>query len=200
MRIITYLIKKYSALYHHVLIKLSIIKANLFYVTRVSQRRLEKKKSHGVNLIILAYHSIKKDKVKYKGLQVKASTFESQIKFLNKHFQILPLDEALVYLNKSPNKALNKLVITFDDGYKDNFETAYPILQKHNIPATIFITANPVETQNLIWTNKLRLFIESANSNILRLSEDEILKISSNRRKRKALDYLRKKAEGNGQR
>ena len=43
------------------------------------------------------------------------------------------------------------MVITFDDGYKDNFEIAYPLLKKYGFTATIFITVNYIGTDHIFW-------------------------------------------------
>jgi len=58
-------------------------------------------------------------------------------------------------------KKFNKLVaITFDDGYKDLFENAYPILRASNIPFTLFLTTSTIESERLLWQHKYYYLIE----------------------------------------
>jgi len=63
-------------------------------------------------------------------------------------------------------------VITFDDGYKDNYLYAYPILKKYHIPATIFLTTGHIGTGKLFWWDKVSYIIQHAN--VERLSLDEL--------------------------
>tara|TARA_A100000164_G_C21811685_1_gene725833 strand:- start:146 stop:1087 length:942 start_codon:yes stop_codon:yes gene_type:complete len=60
--------------------------------------------------------------------------------------QFVSLDK---YLNSNNKK--NYISITFDDGYLDNLNIAYPILKKLNIPFTIYVTTNFINNQNLPW-------------------------------------------------
>lgn len=77
---------------------------------------------------ILTYHSVNPDHP----WSIKPDKFEEQIKFLTSNYSIAPLKKFFNF-----NK--NSFVITFDDGYEDNFNFALPILKKYNCPATFFI-------------------------------------------------------------
>lgn len=85
------------------------------------------------DVIILAYHSIN---LGHK-FSVAPEEFEKQIKYISENFEVISLDR--IGLGTTLKK---KLIITFDDGYEDNFLYAFPILKKYNITATIFITSN----------------------------------------------------------
>src|SRR3989344_9483177 len=73
-------------------------------------------------------------------LCVSPENFREQIKFLKENFRIVPLVQ-LVQEVRSKKLKNKTLTITFDDGYADNLHNALPVLQEHNIPATIFLTA-----------------------------------------------------------
>lgn len=94
---------------------------------------------------ILMYHSINPNTKPENRVTVTPDTFERQMRFLKKHhYNVLPL-ESLVGLIKYKKKIPAKtVVITFDDGYKDNFVYAFPILKKYNLPATISIIVKEV--------------------------------------------------------
>lgn len=87
---------------------------------------------------ILCYHRIVDKPVRYTNLQ--PAEFAKQMDYLEEHdFNVVPLDvivDAMQYGTKLPQ---NTVALTFDDGYKDNYTVAYPILKKHNFPATLFI-------------------------------------------------------------
>ena len=118
---------------------------------------------------ILAYHSVVNDKqYDNNGFQPNASfkikrrDFESQIKFLKKNYEILPLN-VLIDLLKKKDDVTGKIAITFDDGYRDNYEHAYPILREHEVPATIYLLASIFNNDNiLLWWLQLEETISSA--------------------------------------
>lgn len=87
-------------------------------------------------LVILMYHSVG-DNGEF--FTVKPEEFARQMHHLHeRHFSVLDLEDAveLMQKNKLPKKPV---VITFDDGYADNYTDALPILKKYNFPATIFV-------------------------------------------------------------
>lgn len=88
----------------------------------------------GVRLVI--YHSLKK---KY------LDKFEQQIQYLANNYNVISMNLFIDSLKKGKVSPKNAIVITFDDGYKDNFFLAAPVLKKYNLPAVFFITPQFVE-------------------------------------------------------
>jgi peptidoglycan/xylan/chitin deacetylase (PgdA/CDA1 family) len=96
-------------------------------------------------LPILMYHSVNGVVPKGNVLTVSTDTFEKQMAFLKKnHYRVLPLDSAAEYVSKKKKVSSRAVVLTFDDGYEDNFTRAFPILKKYNFPATIFVIVSEV--------------------------------------------------------
>lgn len=92
---------------------------------------------------VLMYHMINehlpKNKSKFNRLRVKPNEFEKQLLWLKKNgFTSFTLSE-LVNLETIPEKSV---VLTFDDGYEDNYTEAFPLLKKYNFKATIYIVLN----------------------------------------------------------
>ena len=88
---------------------------------------------------ILLYHSINNDK---SNLSLSLDDFEKQLKFLNKNgFQTISFDG----IDKNKKK---QIIITFDDGYKDTYQFALPILKKYNFKATCFLVSNLIGKKN----------------------------------------------------
>lgn len=88
---------------------------------------------------ILMYHRVT-DLAAYDQLTVTPSQFDQQLRYLKRHHRVISLAEAVKEL-QSGRVTSAGVVITFDDGYRDNLEHALPLLQKHQLPATIFVTA-----------------------------------------------------------
>lgn len=91
---------------------------------------------------ILMYHSIDEYEDITK-LSLCPEGFSRQMDFLYRHrYNVISLED-MVNLIKTKRKMPPRTVtITFDDGYKNNFECAYPILKKYNFPATVFVITN----------------------------------------------------------
>lgn len=103
---------------------------------------------------ILMYHRIINLDIDPWGLAVSAENFDEQLTVLKKSYNIISLEELV---NKKNNNELESgsVAITFDDGYRDNYTTAYPILKRHQVPATFFISSAYIENQNEFWPDKL---------------------------------------------
>lgn len=87
---------------------------------------------------ILMYHRVENSS-NYDQLTVSPEVFDRQMNYLSKNYNVVSLDSAIKALYRDKNN-LNNVVITFDDGYRDNLENALPILNKYQLSATIFVT------------------------------------------------------------
>lgn len=85
------------------------------------------------------------------GLEVTPDYLENTIHFLRKNnYEIVSLTRATQILNEDQeNKKF--AVFTFDDGYVDNYLYAYPILKKHKVPFTIYITTHFPDGKAVLW-------------------------------------------------
>jgi len=99
---------------------------------------------------ILMYHKVNPDpRTGGLGLRVPPEKFEEQMKYLTDHgYQTISLSEAANYIRKGGELPLRPVVLTFDDGYLDNYQYAFPVLKKYSFTATIFVVANCVGKEN----------------------------------------------------
>ena len=104
---------------------------------------------------VLGYHSIIENRTPLSEAELDINKFEKQIKFLKKAgFKSLTLDEMECYMNKECKIGKKSVLITFDDGYLDNYKLAFPILKKYNFHAVIFLIGSRVENGNKTYFNK----------------------------------------------
>jgi peptidoglycan/xylan/chitin deacetylase (PgdA/CDA1 family) len=89
---------------------------------------------------------------------VAPDAFDRHVEFMARWFQIVGIDDFIGYANgdKAPK---NPLLITFDDGYRDNHDVALPILLKHGARATFFIATKYIEERRLFWWDKISLLV-----------------------------------------
>jgi peptidoglycan/xylan/chitin deacetylase (PgdA/CDA1 family) len=145
--------------------------------------------------LILCYHRIGTGGIPlYSELSPKL--FEAQIHFLRKHYRIISLAEVRRGLEE-PARTGPAVAITFDDGYRGVYTHAFPILQKYNIPATVFLIADSVESGQVAWYDRvfLALQVMPAGHFEIQLDHARIFRLSSRRSRLYAaleiMSYLR---------
>jgi len=111
------------------------------------------------HLFILLYHKVSPQARPLFGTAVAPIVFEKQVRFLRRHYEIVDL-QAFSY--PRPDTSKDYVAITFDDGYKDNFLHAFPILNRLDIPATIFLATDFIDTCRLLWHDKLAWILYNA--------------------------------------
>lgn len=90
------------------------------------------------------------------GMYVTPDTFETHLKFLTAHFHVLSLAEALArWQHGTWEDGVRYCVITFDDGWLDNYQYAYPLLRAHRTPAAIFLPTEFIGTNKWLWWDRL---------------------------------------------
>ncbi len=107
--------------------------------------------------IVLMYHGVC-DNTACQGdwLQLPVAVFEEQMEYLANHCDVVSLMDAINDTPTRRNHRGPKVVITFDDGYYNNYEYAYPILKRLNLPATIFLVTDFINTDRLFWYDRLQ--------------------------------------------
>ena len=133
--------------------------AGFLYHSRVIDMLPNSRSGHR---FILAYHRVLSGNSEdlsfvQPGMFVTGDTFEMHIRHLLAHYDVVPLDD-LITRNEG-----NACAITFDDGWRDNYLNAYPILRAHRVPATIFLATNLVGTTRWPWPDRICFYIHRAS-------------------------------------
>jgi len=111
-------------------------------------------------LVVLLYHRVTSLERDPQLLAVQPDNFYRQIEYLRKNYNILSIEE-FTYLKKG-NRGFtkNSLILTFDDGYADNYLEALPVLEYFNCQAIFFITTSNTNTKKELWWDELeRVFL-----------------------------------------
>lgn len=124
--------------------RLRILLAACFYYSGLVKLALKWQQRGSRCLIILNYHRATGEKLR------------AQFLYLRRHYRLMPLEEALneLYTTASVRCGRDRrvpLVLTFDDGYLDNYICAWPLAQKLQIPITIFLIPGYSESGHCFW-------------------------------------------------
>lgn len=111
-------------------------------------RRMRRRNAAGVT--ILMYHKIlprhSASRYPLRNLVVDTDTFDGQMAWLADHFEVLPVQDAMARLEvgraESGRTKRPVACVTFDDGYRDNFDHAAPILESHGLRGTFFVATD----------------------------------------------------------
>ena len=94
-------------------------------------------------------------------------------------------------LEPRPDKLV---VLTFDDGFRDNYETAFPLLKTYGMPAAVFIATQPLTEGISLWPYRLRFLVKKSRTRRLELKfgdgDNPCFDLSSDRRRRRAVDSI----------
>jgi peptidoglycan/xylan/chitin deacetylase (PgdA/CDA1 family) len=95
------------------------------------------------------------------GMYVKPEIFETHLRFLKKHFNIISLSDLSCNSKRNSGRSNGSplCILTFDDGWHDFYEHAHPILKTYQIPATVFLQTDFIGSPKMFWTDRLLYFL-----------------------------------------
>ena len=116
--------------------------------------------------VILMYHRVLThgDIEEYiqPGMYVTGETFEMQMRYLAAQYRVIALDQLVTALRERSTLVNNSCVITFDDGWRDTYTTAFPILRNYQLPATVFLVSDYVGTNGWFWPDRVAYLIATS--------------------------------------
>jgi peptidoglycan/xylan/chitin deacetylase (PgdA/CDA1 family) len=119
------------------------------------------RKSFRPDVTILAYHRVLPATMSGRSdfdpelVSAWSDEFNWQMSYLKRHCEVMTCEELSSALGTSTGVPKNTVVITFDDGFKDNFLVAFPILKHHGLRATFFICTDNVESGERLWFDRI---------------------------------------------
>jgi peptidoglycan/xylan/chitin deacetylase (PgdA/CDA1 family) len=93
------------------------------------------------------------------GMYVHPETFRMHVRTLKHHFEIVRLSDWIARAYSGKRLPSRACAITFDDGWRDNYQYAYPVLREEGVSATIFACSDMVGTNKSFWPERLALLL-----------------------------------------
>lgn len=119
-------------------------------------------------ITVLAYHRIyeigNENEFAY-DLELVSATpgdFSWQMEFVRRYFDVITFEQLIESLERASPLPARALIITFDDGHRDNYEHAFPVLRRLGLPATIFLSTAYIGGQNTFWFDRVSYLIYHA--------------------------------------
>lgn len=141
------------------------MKIILFHILRFFGALFILRKFKGNSVTVLCFHRVSNEHSPAWS-PLKIDVFENLIKYISRHYEVITHLDLDKKRSKKP-----KLILTFDDGYKDFIKNALPVLEKYNMPSVHNIVVECAESGINIWTQRLNRIIEQ-------LYQKKITKIS----------------------
>lgn len=144
---------------------------------------------------ILLYHHVvpkpwKEDRLD-SHLYVSTEQFRNHLSYLSKHATVISIEEMTKRLERNQDLPPNSVVLTFDDGHKDNIDYAYPILKEFDFPATIYIATRFPNGDDFLWRHRLHhLLLKNENLSFEHNSKKHSFQIKTRDQKQRCFAEL----------
>jgi peptidoglycan/xylan/chitin deacetylase (PgdA/CDA1 family) len=117
--------------------------------------------------VVLTYHRVLPADAlartwSHPGIIVTRDTFDSHVRTLKRFFRVLTLEEFVEGLDRADGFAAPSCLITFDDGWRDTFTEAWPVLRRHDAPAVVFLPVDFIGANRMFWQEELSALLHEA--------------------------------------
>jgi peptidoglycan/xylan/chitin deacetylase (PgdA/CDA1 family) len=114
----------------------------------------------GNGVAVIMYHSVQDDpRPQFDllgGIIHATEVFRGQMEIIARHFHPVTLEDVLHFVGGDKDLRPRSVLVTFDDGYLDNYEVARPVLNQFGIPGVFYVVVNCIDRQKLPWPVQLR--------------------------------------------
>jgi peptidoglycan/xylan/chitin deacetylase (PgdA/CDA1 family) len=143
-------------------LKAKSVLTSLMYGAGIVERRLQRNPE--TDAVVLMYHRViprrEMGAAVQPGMVVEPETLDMHLRFLRRHFEIVPLAHVVEERSNDRQQGKRRCALTFDDGWQDFYEHAYPVLKAHAAPATVFLPTDFIGTSRWFWTDRLGLLFD----------------------------------------
>jgi peptidoglycan/xylan/chitin deacetylase (PgdA/CDA1 family) len=122
-------------------------------------------------IAIIIYHRVYPKRDSWSLESLSPESFQKQIEYFCRGYEVLSLERLAQGLKQGSGLPAKGVVITFDDGYRDNYVYAYPVIKKFHVPVTIFLTTGHIGSGDLFWWDKVTYAIHHTGATNLHLDK-----------------------------
>ena len=136
---------------------MSTIKGKIKKVVSYAQKKYQKV-FYG-SCAVLLYHRVTQSQTDPQQLSVTPANFNAHLEHLKNNYHLLTIKEFQYYLENKKKFPKKSVLITFDDGYADNYLEALPILEKHTAQALFYIATGTLNTDVEFWWDAIERIV-----------------------------------------
>ena len=107
-------------------------------------------------------------------VEVTTEELESQLKYLSRNFDVISFADVIAFIDGKSILPKRPLLITFDDGFRDNYENAFPIIKAINVPVTMILATDYIGENKTFWYDWLAFIVYNVNAEVLFLDDKNI--------------------------
>ncbi len=163
---------------------MSLLKEVIYQSIDRSGLNMWARKKNANSILFLTYHLVLPYSEKFKRFDyrnvVSTDNFDKQIRFLKKKYDVISLSEAHHLMQDKWQKG-SYAVITFDDGFRNNYTDAYPVLKNNKVPATFYVCTNYIAQNKMLWTEVVTALLTFTKKDQIQLNlkKPEIFTLNS---------------------
>ena len=147
-------------------------------------------------LTIVMYHYVRDIKnSRYPDIKALDITlFNEQIDYLRKHYHIITMEEVIYSIDNQVKIPDKSVLLTFDDGYSDQYTNALPILDKYKLQGSFFTPSKAITENMVLDVHKIHFILASVEDKLNLVNElKELMKFYQNEYQLEDFDYYYKK-------
>jgi peptidoglycan/xylan/chitin deacetylase (PgdA/CDA1 family) len=143
---------------------------------------------------IATYHRITDPDTAYDSANVSATPeqFEKQVRLFKKSFDLMRFSDLLDVVDGKATCPQRPLLLSFDDGFADNYVNAYPILKANDVSAAFFISTSHIGHRGLFWFDELAFLVLSTKNPVWTMTDGEEVDMETGDRRQTTKKLLAK--------
>ena len=149
-------------------------------------------RSHDGCLIFYGHRVADDDEGYMQGLS--PTWLDDQLAYIARHYEVISLRQLVDCLVRDRTPPRKSAVITFDDGFRDNYEVAFPLFQKYGVSASIFVVTGSLTHGQLPWSQRLGYMFQNTPVSSLSCIEtaDDAMFLRSSQERTEAYKYVKR--------